>query len=164
MNRVLRHLLTTRWSLRRAFPAPALAAIEAAIRAGEQEHSGEIRFAVENSLDLRDLGSGRVARQRALHLFATLHVWDTAHNNGVLIYLLLADRDIEIVADHGFDGKVTPAEWESVCRCMEVELRAGHFETAALAGIRRASEIITRHFPRIPGDRNELPDEPVVIR
>ena len=164
MNRTLRHLMTAGRSLRRLFPAGTLAGIEAAIRAAEREHSGEIRFAVESCLHFRHLRSGRDARRRALDLFSRLRVWDTAYNNGVLIYLLLADRDIEIVADRGFNGKVTPAEWESVCRCMETEFAAGHFETGALTGIHRVSELIAPHFPPAPGDRNELPDAPVVIR
>jgi uncharacterized membrane protein len=163
MNRVLRHLLTTRWRLRRSFPASSLQAIELAIRAAEREHGGEIRLAVETCLDLRRLLAGETARQRALDVFSRLRVWDTAGNNGVLIYLLLADNDIEIVADRGFNGLVSAAEWEAACRCMETEFRAGQFEAGALAGVRRVSALIARHFPRSEGDRNELPDRPTVI-
>ncbi len=163
MNRTLRHLLATRWSLRRAFPPAALAAIEAAVRAGEREHSGEIRFAIEGGLDFRHLRAGHGSRERALALFAKLRVWDTAQNNGVLIYLLLADRDIQIVADRGFAGRVRAEEWERVCRAMEAELRAGQYEAGALAGIRRVSALIARHFPPRSGDRNELPDAPAVF-
>lgn len=153
----------TRWSLRRAFPALTLAAIEGAIRAAERQHSGEIRFAIEGCLHFRHLRARHDAQRRALELFAKLRVWDTAQNNGVLIYLLLADRDIQIVADRGFSGRVTTAEWEAVCRCMEAELRAGQFEAGALAGIRRVSALIARHYPGSLSDRNELPDAPVVI-
>lgn len=163
MNRVLRHLTTTRWRLRRDFPDSVLADIEAAIRAGEQSHGGEIRFAIETCLEARQLWAGTTARQRAASLFAGLGVWNTAANNGVLIYLLLAERDIEIVADRGLDGLVTPAEWESACRCMETEFRAGHYRDGALAGISRVSELLTRHFPRLAGDRNELPNRPVLL-
>lgn len=163
MPRLLRHLLTTRWQLRRLFPAATLAAIEAAVRAAEREHSGEIRFAIETCLDLRRLLSGASPRDRARQLFGRLGVWDTRRNNGVLIYVLLAEQDIEIVADRGFDGVVQPAEWQEVCRCMENEFRAGHFEAGALAGIRRVSALIGRHFPAAPGDRNELPDAPAVL-
>lgn len=163
MQRVLRHLVTTRRSLRRRFPATTLAAIEAAIRAGEATHSGEVRFAVETCLDCRRLLADEAAGQRARELFARLGVWDTARNNGVLIYLLLADHDIEIVADRGFAGRVTDAEWQEVCRCMETEFRAGQFEAGALAGIRRVSALVARHFPREDGDRNELPDTPMLF-
>jgi uncharacterized membrane protein len=163
MNRVLRHLLATRWSLRRTFPPGSLAAIETAIRAAERDHSGEIRFAVESGLHLRELLAGTGARARAIDAFARLGVWNTVRNNGVLIYLLLADRDIEIVADRGFAGKVGEEEWQDVSRCMENEFRAGHFEAGALAGIRRASAIIARHYPPVPDDRDELPNAPELI-
>ena len=96
-------------------------------------------------------------------MFAKLGVWDTEYNNGVLIYLLLADRDIEIVADRGFEGQVAEAEWQEVCRCMENEFRAGQFEAGALAGVRRVSQLVARHFPPRADDRNELPDRPVVF-
>lgn len=163
MHRAARHLLTTRWSLRGSFPPATLAAIEAAIRAAEREHSGEIRFAIETCLHLRHLWAGEDARRRAHEVFARLRVWDTAQRNGVLIYLLLADRDIEIVADRGFAGRVSAEEWQEVARCIENEFRAGHFEAGALAGIRRASVLIGRHFPPRAGDRNELPNAPVVL-
>ena len=163
MPRLLTHLMTTRWSLRRRFPPGTLAAIEAAIREAERQHSGEIRFAIETCLDFRRLWRGRDAAWRALDLFSRLRVWDTQQNNGVLIYLLLADRHIEIVPDRGFAGLVADAEWQVVCRCMETEFRAGHFETGALAGIRRVSVLIGRHFPPSAADRNELPNAPVVL-
>ena len=163
MNRSARHLLTGRWSLRLTFPPATLATIEAAIRAAERDHSGEIRFAIETSLHVRSLMAGQTARDRAVDAFARLRVWDTAARNGVLIYLLLADRDIEIVADHGFDGRVNEAEWQEVCRCMENEFRAGQFEAGALAGVRRVSQLIARYFPPRTDDRNELPDTPVVF-
>lgn len=163
MKRILRHLLTPRARLRRQFPPAALTAIEHAIRAAEREHGGEIRFAVETCLDLRQLLAGVTARERALAAFSRLAVWNTGRNNGVLIYLLLADRDIEIVADRGFDGLVSGEEWASACRCMEVEFRAGQFEAGALAGIRRVSTLVARHFPRSPGDTDELPDAPVLL-
>jgi uncharacterized membrane protein len=163
MHRVLRHLFTTRWQLRRAFPQATLDAIQAAVRESESLHSGEIRFAVESKLDIERLRAGVDARARAHELFAALRVWDTHANNGVLIYLLLAERDIEIVADRGFGELVAQEEWESVCRAMETELRAGRFEAGAIAGIRRVSELIARHFPPRPDDTNELPDAPAVI-
>jgi uncharacterized membrane protein len=163
MNRTLRHLVTTRGALRRAFPASSLAAIESAIRAAESRHTGELRFAIESCLDFRRLVAGTSARDRAVGAFARLGMWDTAQRNGVLIYLLLADRDIEIVADRGFDGRVSAAEWEAVCRAMEAEFRAGRFEAGALAGIRGVSALVARHFPPGDAERNELPDTPVVF-
>lgn len=163
MNRALRHLLTTRRSLRRCFPPGSLEAIETAIRACERDHSGEIRFAIETCLHVRQIWSGVSARSRALDVFSRLRVWNTARNNGVLIYLLLADRDIEIVCDRGLEDKVTADEWQEVCRCMETEFRAGQYEAGALAGVRRVAALIARHFPPQGGDRNELPDAPVLL-
>jgi uncharacterized membrane protein YgcG len=164
MQRIWRHLLTARWRLRRLFPPAALAAIEASIHAAEREHSGEIRFVIEPCLDWWRLRDPDAARRRAREVFAQLGVWDTHQNNGVLIYLLLADQDIEIVADRGLATRVGDREWEEVCRCMENEFRAGHFESGALAGIRRTAALIARHFPPVAGDRNELPDAPVLLR
>lgn len=146
------------------FPPAALAAIEASIRAAEREHSGEIRFVIEPCLNWWDLRERDAARRRAREVFAQLRVWDTDQNNGVLIYLLLADQDIEIVADRGLAMRVSDSEWEEVCRCMENEFRAGHFEAGALAGIRRTAVLIARYFPPAAGDRNELPDAPVLLR
>lgn len=163
MNRMLRHLLMPRWRLRRSFPEATLRAIEDAIRAAERTHGGEIRFAIETSLDFRRLVAGETARARALAVFAKLRVWDTERNNGVLIYLLLADRDIEVVADRGLAGSVGQAEWDEVCRIMEAELRAGRFEAGAIAGVQRVAAAIRRHHPPRPDDRNELPDAPAVL-
>ena len=163
MHRVLRHLFTTRWQLDRCFPRSTLAAIEAAVRAAETRHSGELRFAIESRFDLARLRAGVDARTRARELFALQRVWDTHANNGVLIYLLLAERDIEIVADRGFMGKVSDAEWEAICHEMEAQFRAGHFEEGARVAIERVSDLIALHFPPVPGDRNELPDAPLVI-
>lgn len=163
MPRWLRHLLTTGWRLRRCFPPAVVEAVRLAIAEGERTHGGEVRFAVEACLDLRRLLARQSARERALEVFTELRVWDTEANNGVLIYLLLADHDIEIVADRGFRGRVSDAEWEAVCRSMEEHLRAGRFQTAALEGIRQTAALIARHYPRRARDANELPDAPIVL-
>jgi len=109
LARVFRHLLFPGLLVRRAFPASALARIEAAIAASESRHRGQIRYAVEGALDLRPLLAGQTGRERAIEVFAALHIWDTEENNGVLIYLLLADRDVEIVADRAIARHVGPA-------------------------------------------------------
>lgn len=155
--------MTTGWRLRRCFPPATLDAIRSAIAEGERVHGGEVRFAIEACLGLRWLMAGRAARAHALEVFNELRVWDTEANNGVLIYLLLADRDIEIVADRGFSGRVSAAEWEAVCRVMEAHFQAGRFEAGAVEGIRRVSELIARHYPPRPRDVNELPDAPAVL-
>ena len=162
-GRILRHLLSNRRSVRRAFPAASLEAIERAIRECEATHYGEIRFAVEGALHTARLLRGQTARDRALELFASLEVWDTERNNGVLIYLLLADRDVEIVADRGAHAKVGTEGWEAVCRVMEDAFSRGRFEEGAVAGIRAVSDHLARHFPgRSPG-ANQLPDSPLVL-
>ena len=163
IKRIGRHLLQHRWRERRDFPPKVLSAIEAAIKAGEATHSGQVRFVVEGALDGAPLFRNQPARERALDVFSQLRIWDTAHNNGVLIYLLLADRDVEIVADRGIDAKVGGEGWETICRAMEADFRAGHFETGVIKGIEAVSLLLAAHFPPQAGGKNELPDAPVVI-
>jgi uncharacterized membrane protein len=163
IRRIGRHLLEHNWRARRIFTPKVLAAIEAAIKASEATHSGQIRFVVEGALDGRPLFRNQSARERALDVFSRLRIWDTAHNNGVLIYLLLADRDFEIVADRGIDAKVGVAGWEKICAGMESDFRAGDFERGVIKGIEAVSRLMAQHFPAQGGGRNELPDAPVVI-
>jgi uncharacterized membrane protein len=163
IKRVGRHLLAHRWRVRRIFSQPVLRRIEAAIGAGEATHSGQVRFVVEGALDGLPLFRDQPARTRALDIFSHLRIWDTAHNNGVLIYLLLADRDVEIVADRGIDAKVGTAGWEEICREMEAEFRSGRFEAGVISGIQAVSRELARHFPPQSPQRNELPDKPVVM-
>ena len=163
IKRIGKHLLEHRWRVRREFPPRVLDAIEQAIKAGEATHSGQVRFVVEGALDGGPLFRNQSARERALDVFAQLRIWDTAHNNGVLIYLLLADRDVEIVADRGIDAKVGAEGWERICRAMEVEFRSGQFERGAIDGIAAVSRELAKHFPPGGPHRNELPDKPVVM-
>jgi uncharacterized membrane protein len=163
MKRIATHLLATRWSVNRAFPGTTLTAIDKAIKASEATHRGEIRFAVEGALHVEPLLRGQSARERAIDVFSQLRIWDTEHNNGVLIYLLLADRDVEIVADRGIDAKVGAQEWERICRKMEAAFRQADFEGGVLGGIQEVTRHLAEHFPPIGGDRSELPDKPVVL-
>ncbi|HTO68169.1 MAG TPA: TPM domain-containing protein [Bradyrhizobium sp.] len=163
IRRIGRHLLEHHWRVRRIFAPPVLVRIEAAIRAGETTHSGQLRFVVEGALDGLPLFRDQRPRERALDVFSHLRIWDTAHNNGVLIYLLLADRDVEIVADRGIDAKVGAAGWDNICRQMEAEFRNGQFEAGVINGIAAVSRELAKHFPPQNPQRNELPDKPVVI-
>ena len=163
LRRVVRHLSTGQATVRRAFPSRALDAIEGAIREAEARHDGQIRFAVEAALELAPLFAGQAARQRAIDVFSRLRVWDTEHNNGVLIYLLLADRDVEIVADRGIHVKLGKDVWEAICREMEAAFRKGDFESGVVAGIHVVGEHLSRHFPARSGKSNEMPDSPVVM-
>ncbi|MFD0739965.1 TPM domain-containing protein [Lysobacter koreensis] len=161
--RLLKHLFAP--SARRLFPTDTLHRIADAIAASERRHSGEICFAVEASLAAAAVWAGRQARDRATDVFTQLRVWDTRANNGVLLYLLLADHRIEIVADRGFDGLVSAEQWRGVCVLIEERLKAGEPEAAVLRGVEALSELLAEHFPRDAGggDRNELPDLPHLL-
>ena len=161
--RLLRHLFSDRAAARRAFPPHVLRAIEAEIKAQESRHRGELRFAVEPSLPLWKLARRPAPRQRALEVFGRLRVWDTEHNSGVLIYVLLADRSVDIVADRGIAARVPQAEWDAVCGAMGEAFRAGEFERGALDGLRRIGALLARHFAAGPGNPDELPDAPVML-
>ena len=155
--------MSTQWRVNRAFPRDALMEIEKAIKASEATHCAEIRFVVEGALDTAPLSRGQTARERAIDVFSQLRIWDTERNNGVLIYLLLADRDVEIVADRGIDAKVGPREWERICRKMEAAFREADFQGGVVGGIQEVTRHLAEHFPPIGDDRNELPDKPVVL-
>ena len=163
IKRIGKHLLEHHWRARRIFPPKARAAIEQAIKAGEATHSGQVRFVVEGALDGKPLFRNQPARERALDLFSQLRIWDTAHNNGVLIYLLLADRQVEIIADRGIDAKVGASGWQKICAAMEIDFRAGNVESGVIKGIQAVSRQLAAHFPRHGAGPNELPDAPVVI-
>jgi len=160
-SRALRHLVATDFGLHRAFDRETLAAIEATIRATERTHGGEIRFAIEGNLGAPDLWRGVTPRERALHVFSILNVWDTEANNGVLVYILWADHDVEIVADRGFNGRVTAQEWMEICQRMKALFAEHQPKEASLEGIRAVGALIGRHFPSV--DRNEQPDRPVIL-
>lgn len=151
------------WQVRRYFPASAMHKIEAAVRDSELRHSGEIRFVVEAALHPLQLLHGITPRQRALNLFGQLGVWDTEHNSGVLVYLLLADRDVEIVADRGIHGHVGDGGWEKICKQMEAEFRQGRFEAGTLLGMAQIGEVLQRHFPAGAANHNELSDTPLIL-
>lgn len=153
----------TEWRVNRAFPRETLIAIEKAIQTSETAHAGEIRFMVEGALDGAPLFKGQSARERAIDVFSQLRIWDTEHNNGVLIYLLLADRDVEIVADRGIHAKVGSREWENICRKMETAFRQAHYEAGVVSGIQAVTQHLMKHFPASGAGRNELPDKPVVL-
>ncbi len=162
-GRIARHLLMPHWAAMRPFPAPVLGNIESAIGRSEAMHVGELRFAVEGGLHLASLWRGQSPRGRAIELFAQLRVWDTEHNSGVLIYVQLVDRTIEIVADRGINAKVDQATWDGICRRMEAAFRKRQFERGALAAIDEVTALLAWHFPPAGINPNELPDKPVVL-
>ncbi|MDZ7922254.1 TPM domain-containing protein [Rhodoferax sp.] len=166
----LQRLFKHRWAEdgERTMPATTLARLQARIAASEAMHSGEIRLCVEaglpNSYLLRPDSTPALLRQRALALFGRLRVWDTEHNNGVLIYLCLAERAIELVADRGVNRLVPPGEWEQVVRDLGTALQHGELETGLNAAVDAVGAMLTQHFALSAGQNNpnELPDAPVV--
>jgi uncharacterized membrane protein len=163
LRRLWRHLLMSPARERLAFPRATLDAIQREIAAQEEAHGGQVVLVVEAELTTAQLWRELGSRERAREVFAARGVWNTEHNNGVLIYLLLADRRVEIVADRGIDARVEPAEWHGICRMMEGHFRAGRYEEGAVAGVRAASALLARHFPGGGRAPNELPDRPLLI-
>jgi len=162
-TRFLRHVFATRWTTRRHFGPKVLGAIEAAIRETEARHAGEIRFAIETALDMAELVEDLAPRRRAMQVFGQLGVWDTAHNNGVLIYVLVADRVVEIVADRGIAARIPQSDWDSVCREMERHYRERRFSEGSVAGVYGIGRLLARHFPDRRQDADELPNQPVLL-
>ena len=162
LQRFLRHRWVDDADLRRALPAKVLASLQAQVAASEQRHSGEICLHIETGLPWRAVWRGATARERAVALFGKLRVWDTEHNNGVLIYLLMADNAIELVADRGLMRKVPQATWEALVARMGDAFREGQFERGLRQAIEQVSTLLEQHFPLAPGQANpnELPDVP----
>ncbi|MGA2550683.1 MAG: TPM domain-containing protein [Burkholderiaceae bacterium] len=164
LARLWTHLVfPTRWRVQKAFPPATRAAIHAAIESAEASHRGQIRFAVEGTLDPRQLLADLSARARALDVFSLLRIWDTEHNNGVLIYVLLADRDVEIVADRGIHARVDSARWKEIAKAMEERFAVGQFQEGSLLGIQWIAKELEVHFPAQDAGPNELPDEVVLL-
>ena len=164
LGRALRHLFATHWSTGRRFTPHVLSNIEKTISQVESQHAGEIRFVVETALHPAELWHGLTPRQRALQVFAHLGIWDTEHNNGVLIYVLRADRAVEILADRGLAAQVAPGEWDEICREMERHYRAGDFGRGSVAGVLQVGRLLERHFPGVRGTGgDELPNQPVLL-
>lgn len=163
LTRTIKHLFYPGWWLRRDFPAKALAQIESAIKASELKHSGEIRFAIESSLPLKALWRDESNKERAIEIFSLLKVWDTEDNNGVLIYLLLADKKVEITADRNINKLVGHEEWQRVCNLMQESFRLNCFGDGSEKGIKEIGALLEKHFPLKNNDKNELPNKPIIL-
>ncbi len=164
-GRLARHLWTGPHAVRRALPHASLERIAMAIRAAESGHEGELRFAIEAALPWSYLMRNARARERAWRVFSELRVWDTEHNNGVLLYVNLADRAVEIVADRGIAARVSRVQWQAICHQARDRFRQGLMEAGVLAAIESIGAVLAEHFPLAPGQTrgNELPDAPVVL-
>jgi uncharacterized membrane protein len=163
LKRFWKHVLMSPMRARSAFPPETLDAIQREVAARERRHRGEVCFVVEAELETGQLWRGLSSRDRAREVFASQGVWNTEENNGVLLYVLLADRKVEVVADRGVDRKVAPEEWKAICGAMDEHFRAGRYREGALAGVSAVSAILERHFPAQTEERNELGDRPVMM-
>lgn len=163
LKRFFRHVWMSPIIRKRQFPAATLDAITRAVATGEKSHRGQVRFAIEAELTTGQLWTGVTARQRAIEVFSLLRVWDTAENNGVLIYLLLADRKVEIVADRGIHRHAGDERWNAICREIEHHYRQGDFESGSVTGILKISAELAFYFPATGEHKNEQPDTPVVL-
>ncbi|MGZ8222950.1 MAG: TPM domain-containing protein [Methylobacter sp.] len=164
IKRWLCHAFMPPWRWRMLFPQAVLADIEAAIKNSEHQHSGELRFAIENAQALGQVWRGSSARQRALEVFSNLRVWDTEENSGVLIYLLLADREVHIVADRGITRHVAQAEWDTIAKTMQKAFQTGDFLLGSLQGIERVTALLATHFPPGVDNPDELSNKPVIVK
>jgi uncharacterized membrane protein len=163
MKRLLKHWLYPQWRIRKTFSKAALRSIGAAVAASEKQHAGELRFIVEGRLGLSQLLRHTSARQRAEELFSQLRVWDTEHNSGVLIYVQLVDRKVEILADRGITKIVGNEPWQRICKDMELAFRSGNFEEGALQVVQAAGGVLAQHFPAQGANPNELPNAPLLL-
>ena len=163
--RLLKHRWLDESDSQRALPADLLDRLTATVSASEKRHSGEIRICVESGLPSSYISRGLTARDRAVMMFSKLRVWDTEQNNGVLIYLLLAEHAIELVADRGINRYVSADEWTAMVAHLSEALRAGRYEDGLTLALEEVSAGLVRHFALAPGqaDSNELPDAPVVM-
>ncbi len=163
-SRFFAHLFSHPWTLRHYFCNTGLTVIEQTIAESEARHTGEIRLVVETGLDIDEVIFNKTPRKRAIELFSHLRIWDTEHNNGVLIYLLLSDHDVEIVADRGIDRHVGHARWQKICHEMETKFRCGEFEGGVLQGIVEIGAELEMYFPANGQKRkNELPNKPLIL-
>ncbi|MBT2301788.1 TPM domain-containing protein [Variovorax paradoxus] len=165
LARLWRHRWIDAADVRRALPPEALERLARRVAASERRHSGEVRICIEAGLPMSYLWRGATARERAIMMFGKLRVWDTADNNGVLIYLQMAEHAIEIVADRGIDAHVSPGEWAAMAQRMAAAFREGRFEDGLTQALEEVSALLVAHFPLAEGqaDHNELPDAPVVL-
>lgn len=164
MKRLFQHLLHTPLHTRRAFPPPARERLRDAIATSERQHRGEIRLVVEGDWPLSAVLTGRTCRERALDVFGLTRVWDTEENTGILIYVLLCEHRVELLADRGIHQQVSPEEWQAACRQLEQDFAKGDFEAGCQRAITDLTTLLARHFPVQGRNPNELPDAPIVWR
>lgn len=163
LKRFFRHVWMSPIILGRRFPAATLDAIVRAVAAGEKTHRGQVRFVVEAELTTGQLWSGVSSRQRAIDVFSLLRVWDTEENNGVLVYILLADHKVEIIADRAIHREVGDDRWRAICKEIEVRYRKGDFLNGSVIGIEKISAELAHCYPARGDEKNEQSDKPVLM-
>lgn len=163
LKRFFRHVWMSPIKVRACFPQSTLATVEQSVARGEKSHRGQVRFVVEAELTSGQLWAGVTSRQRAIDVFSMLRVWDTEENNGVLLYVLLADRKVEIIADRGIHRQVGEERWRAICKEIELRYRRGEFLEGSVIGVDKISAELAHYFPGTGSDRNEQPDAPVVM-
>jgi uncharacterized membrane protein len=163
LQRAWHHWRSSAAQGRKAFPEQTLAEIGSAITAGELTHRGELRLVVENAMPSEAIWADVSNRQRALALFAEHGVWDTEDNCGVLIYINLAERKVDIVADRAIDRKIDAATWQAICHTMTAGFARGEFRSSTLAAVEQVNALLRQHFPANGARKNELPDHPIVM-
>lgn len=161
--RLWQHLVVSNRAFRLAFSVPVRNSITAAVRAAESSHRGELRFVVERALPLDRLLSGQSSRQRALELFSQLRVWDTELNSGILIYVVFADRRVEIIADRGINARVPPGAWDVIAEQMGLDYAAGRFAEGSIAGLQAAGDLLAAAWPEGGDNPDELDNAVLVI-
>jgi uncharacterized membrane protein len=164
LTRMLKHRWLDESDTRKAIPPDMVQRLGQRVAASEKRHTGEIRLYVEAGLPMSYLWRAATPRERAIAMFGKLRVWDTEQNNGVLIYLLLAEHAIEIIADRGLTSRVDPREWQRIAHGMGNAFKDGRFEDGLTRALEEVSALLVEHFPSggERADRNELPDEPVL--
>lgn len=159
IKRIAKHLTMTEWQVRKTFTREILDAIEKSIKASEAAHTGKIHFVVEGALDCTPLFKQQSAHERALDVFSRLRIWDTEHNNGLLVYLLLADHAVEIVADRGIHSRVGASEWQKICRRMKADFKHANYKDGAIKGIDAMTQLLEKHFPATEAANNDFPNK-----
>ena len=164
LKRICKHRWLDDADSNRAVPPDMVERLMRRVMASERRHSGEVRIYVEAGLPMSYLWRDANARERALALFGKLRIWDTELNNGVLIYLLLADHAIELVADRGLNQRVSVGEWQATATKLGTAIRAGQYEEGLTQALEEVSAVLVKHFPLESNhaNLNELPDRPVV--
>jgi uncharacterized membrane protein len=163
MLRLFKHLFSPAWLMHRRFPVAVLSDVQRAITTTEREHGGELRFVVEHALEPLQIWQGLTARERALQVFGQLRVWDTEANNGILVYVLMAERAVEIVADRGIARRVPQPQWDQLCAQLQACFAQQRFREGALLAVEASATLLRQHYPVAGARSNELPDQPVLL-